>query len=190
MHDCKDEHERMHDVIAGSPPADPHPPNLQPRGKRIRRAASRSLTSLLPSRYRRRSGLHFSRKRNSFLTVFPPLSRSLSPPCRTYMRSRHGLGIIQSSDQLQYAKNEEHFLRPPRRRRSRDQQRVDAGRRVAPEFDKANGRRPRRRANAELSPRRPFRPVLLRNLGIPLVNELWITTSGQKSRGRRTGCAW
>ena len=34
MHDCKDEHERMHDVIAGSPPAHPHPPNLQPRGKR------------------------------------------------------------------------------------------------------------------------------------------------------------
>ena len=84
------------------------------------------------------------------------------------------------TNSIQYAENEEHFLRP-QRQQSRHQQRVDA------EFDKANKRRPRWRANGELSPRRPFRPVLLRNLGIPLVNELWITTSGQKSRGRRRG---
>ena len=129
MHECMTARMSTSACMMSSPV--PHPrtrthPILNHEGSATRRAASRSLTSLRPSRYRRRSGLHFSRKRNSFLTVFPP-SRSLSPPCRTYMRSRHGLGIIQSSDKLQYAKNEEHFLRPPLRRRSRHQQRVDAG---------------------------------------------------------------
>ena len=75
MHECMTARMSMSACMMSSPV--PHPrtrthPIFNHEGSATRRAAaSRSLTSLLPYRHRR-SGLHFSRKRNSFVAVFAP----------------------------------------------------------------------------------------------------------------------
>ena len=106
--------------------------------------------------------------------------RRLRQPLSPYIKPRHARCSIQSPDEPRHVEiKQEHFLL---RRPRRQQHRVPKGWRGPVATRDNAGRWRRRRASPQLS--QPLRPVLLRNLGFPLVDELRTATRAAKAGER------